>query len=161
VTDPSGQGGFVAESLRIRQELDATAAQDATALAAGGRGGFTLDPKQADAMLTEVSSILGELRKIRADTNSLTALKPPADDSVSTGYNKKLTNGIASLFGAVTPWTTAAAAFDAASDQMQAVIDYLTTLQGKLNKALGKVQTAEQQSKEAVDQAAPKTGGYM
>jgi hypothetical protein len=37
--------------------------------------------------------------------------------------------------------------------------DYLGTLQDKLNRALGKVQTTEQQSKEAVDQAAPKTGG--
>ncbi|SEP52433.1 hypothetical protein [Amycolatopsis saalfeldensis] len=160
MTDPSGQGGFAAASLRIRQELDATAAQDATALAAGGRAGFTLDPPQANAMLTEVSSILDELTDIQSQTRTLTSLKPPADDNVSTGYNKKLTSNISLLFGAVTPWTTAAA-FDAAGEQMQALIDYLTTLQEKLNKALGKVQATEHDNKGAVDQAVPKTGGYM
>ena len=160
MTDPSGQGGFAAASLRIRQELDKVSAQDATNLAAGGRGGFTLDPKQADAMLTEVSSILVELRDIQTQTGTLKSLKPPAQDSVSTGYHKKLTSEVSSFLSAVSPWT-AAAAFDAASDQMQALINYLATLQDKLNRALGKVQAAEQQSKEAVDQAAPKTGGYM
>ncbi len=161
MTDPSGLGTYAAAALHYRQEADRLGVREATSRAAGGRAGFTLDRRQADAMLTEVNSVLDELRDIRVQTDTLTLLKPPAEDSVSTGYNKKLTDRSASFIATASPWDTAAAAFDAASNQMQALIDYLTTLQGKLNKALGKVQATEQASKEAVDQAAPEDGGYM
>ncbi|AUI57037.1 hypothetical protein [Amycolatopsis sp. BJA-103] len=154
MADPNRQASYTDFSRQVRQEADRARVLAATERAAAGKGGFTLDRKQALGMQTEIGNIIVELRAIQSKAVDLKRLSPPAQDSISTGYNKKLTVGGASFMAKVTPWVTAAAAFDAANDQIQNLIDYLNSLLAKLDKALGTMKVNDQASKEAVEQAA-------
>ncbi|WP_410666978.1 hypothetical protein [Amycolatopsis sp. cmx-4-68] len=122
---------------------------DNAAVAVGGTG-FTLNADQAHAAVREIDGFLEELETMKQKARSLQALAPPARDSASEDYNRRLTLGKAS------PWLPidSGAAFDAAVDQVNSEINYLKSMREKLYKALGMTAETDAGNKEKIGQAA-------
>lgn len=133
---------------------DAFSAGDAAGAAMGGGGspggqGFTMSRDDATAMLKLAKTVREHFSDMRTDANALTRLTAPADEPTSNNYNKLLVNP-----------GEPKGAFVTGEDQVKQEYAYADELVRRLEKALGIVESSDEQAAADVKNAGKQSGGF-
>ncbi len=109
----------------------AQGASDAAAVASATKtgAGFTLSRDEAQSLLERAKRLRSNTRAMTPDAVSLTQLTPPAEDPGSVGFNQQ-----------------AVKTFGDGKDSLEAVIQYMTELIDRLEKALGIIGESDDQA---------------